>query len=86
MSDDRTKKGIKVLNIIAEYTFQHFDSLTLVDAGSDGFQIEDAAGNSVTIPTGVPISIAGQAGQASGPLTIKAPVSGSLNVSALYYT
>lgn len=86
MSDDRSKTAPKVLNITTEYTFQSFDSLLLIDAGSDGFKIRDSATNEISIPTGVPVSISGKAGQASGPLTIKAPTTGSLNVSAVYYS
>jgi hypothetical protein len=85
MADDGTIKAPKVMTITAEYTFLHFDSLLLVDAGTDGFKVKDSRGNYSAIPTGVPISIAGQAGKASGPFTIAAPASGSLNVTAIYY-
>jgi hypothetical protein len=86
MSDTTTKKAPKVLTIAAEYVFQSFDSLLLVDAGSNGFRLKDSANNVVVIPTGVPISIAAQAGMASGPITVQAPASGTLNVSAIYYS
>lgn len=75
-----------VMNITSAYTFDKFDSLLLLDAGSDGFRITDSLGNTVVIPTGIPISIAGKAGQSSGPLTIIAPASGSLNVTAIFYS
>jgi hypothetical protein len=85
MADDGTIKAPKVKNITSEYTFLHFDSLLLIDAGSDGFKVKDSRGVSSSIPTGVPISIAGQAGMASGPFTIEVPDAGSLNVTAIYY-
>jgi hypothetical protein len=86
MSDTTSKKAPKVLTISAEYTFQSFDSLLLIDAGSDGFRLKDSANSVVVIPTGVPVSIAAQAGMASGPITVQAPASGTLNVSAIYYS
>jgi hypothetical protein len=85
MSDDRSIKAPRVMNITSQYTFPKFDSLFLVDNGGSGFQLTDNYGNTVTIPTATPISLGGQAGMASGPITIKAPLSGSLNVSAVYY-
>lgn len=82
----RDKTAPKILSISSEYTFETFDSLVLVDAGSDGFRLKDENDNVGIIPTGVPISIAGQAGKASGPITVVAPASGTLAVTAIYYS
>lgn len=84
-ADDRLKKAPKCLTIDAEYTFEQFDSLLLFDAGSDGFRLEDGDGNIAVVPSGTSISIAGQAGKAAGPITVLAPLSGTLNVSAIYF-
>ena len=86
MSEDRTIKPPKVKNIISEYVFTEFESLLLIDAGSSGFRLTDEDGTTVTIPTGIPVSISGPAGRVSGPITVVAPASGSLNVSAIYYS
>lgn len=85
MADDPLKKAPKCLTIDAEYTFEQFDSLLLFDAGSDGFRLKDNDDNLVVIPNGTSVSIAGQAGKAAGPITIVAPASGTLNVSAIYF-
>jgi hypothetical protein len=84
-TDPRALKAPKVSNITVETIFSQFDSLLLLDAGSGGFRLKDSRNNVITIPTGIPISIAAQAGMASGPITVQAPASGSLNVSAIYY-
>lgn len=86
MSETKTTKPPKVKVITTEYTFDVFDSLLLIDAGSDGFRLKDGDGVIVPIPTGVPISIPGPVGRAGGPITIMAPETGSLVVSAIYYT
>jgi len=83
--DDRLKKSPKCLTIDAEYTFEQFDSILLFDAGSDGFRLQDEDDNIVVVPNGTSISIAGQAGKAAGPITVMAPASGTLNVSAIYF-
>jgi hypothetical protein len=85
MSDYRAQRGVKVMDITSETVFTTFDSLLLVDYGSDGFRLKDSAGNIAVIPTGIPISAAGMPGMESGPLTVMAPASGSLKVSAIYY-
>jgi hypothetical protein len=85
MADDPLKKAPKCLTIDAEYTFSQFDSLLLLDAGSDGFRLKDGDDSIVVIPTGIPVSISGQAGKAAGPITVMAPASGTLNVSAIYF-
>ena len=85
MSDNALKKAPKCLTISTEYTFEQFDSLMLVDAGSSGFKLKDEDDSEIVIPTGIPISISGQAGKAAGPITVVAPDSGTLNVSALYF-
>lgn len=82
----RDKTAPKVMTISTEYTFETFDSLLLLDAGSDGFRVKDSNDNVGVIPTGIPVSVAGQAGKASGPLTVMAPASGTLNVTAIYYS
>lgn len=86
MPEDRTIKPQKVKTITTESVFDAFDSLLLIDAGSDGFRLKDSGGNIVSIPTGVPISIPAPAGRAGGPITIMAPETGSLNVSAIFYS
>jgi hypothetical protein len=48
--------------------------------------LQDSLGNTIPIPTGVPITIAGQSGMAAGPIKIIAPVSGSLDVAAIFYS
>ncbi|MFA6573713.1 MAG: hypothetical protein WCT13_06150 [Patescibacteria group bacterium] len=83
--DDRLKKAPNCLTIDAEYTFEQFDSILLFDAGSDGFKLKDENDNVIVVPNGTSISIAGQAGKAAGPITVVAPDTGTLNVSAIYF-
>jgi len=85
MADDRTSKAPVVETISATRKFVNFDSLLLIDVGTDGFQLEDEDGNSCSIPTGIPLSIAGPAGLCSREITVKAPLTGTLNVSAIFY-
>lgn len=85
MADDRISKAPIVETITATRVFTNFDSLLLIDAGTDGFQLEDENGNSCSIPTGIPLSLAGPAGLSSREITVKAPLTGSLNVSAIFY-
>jgi hypothetical protein len=83
--DDRLLKAPKCMPISAEYTFDKFDSLLVFDAGSDGFRLKDGEGIIIIVPSGTSVSISGQSGKAAGPITIMAPESGSLNVSAIYF-
>lgn len=82
---DRDKTSPIVQTVSTETTFSSFDSLMAVDAGSDGFKIKDKNGTAIVWPTGIPFSIGKQEGKASGPITIAAPATGSLNVSVIYY-
>lgn len=86
MAETRSIKAPQVKAITTEYKFDSFDSLLLIDAGSDGFRLKDENGIIIPIPTGVPISIPGPVGRAGGPITVMAPETGSLNVSAIYYS
>jgi hypothetical protein len=74
-----------VIAITTTTIFENFDSLSLVDVGSSGFRLQDAAGNIGTIPTGVCINVGAPAGMLAGKLIVLAPVSGSLNVTAVVY-
>jgi hypothetical protein len=74
------------MHITSIYTFTQFDSVMLIDNGGSGYQLQDSLGNTIPIPTGVPITIAGQSGMAAGPIKIIAPVSGSLDVAAIFYS
>lgn len=86
MSETRTTKPPRVKNITTETIITEFESLLLIDAGSSGFRLTDEDGNTVTIPTGTPVSISGPAGRISGPITVVAPATGTLNVTAIYFS
>ena len=86
MSDTRSIRAPKVMEIKATQVFSQFDSLMLIDIGGSGFSLQDSLGNITPIPTGIPITIGAEAGMASGPITILAPLSGSLDVAAIYYS
>lgn len=86
MAETKTTKPPKIKVITSEYEFTEFDSLLLVDAGTDGFRLKDGDGIIAGIPTGIPISLSGPAGRAGGPITVMAPLAGSLNVTAIYYS
>jgi len=81
----KTTEAPKMSHITAETEFTTFDSLLLIDAGSDGFRLKDSANIVGVVPTGVPVSISGPAGRISGPITVQAPAVGSLNATAIYY-
>jgi hypothetical protein len=81
----RIKSTPIVETVTAERTFNTFDSLMAVDAGSDGFKLKDENGTEIVWPSGIPFSIGKQEGKASGPITITEPDSGSLNVSVIFY-
>ena len=81
----RDKTAPKVKNVTTAYTFETFDSLMAVDAGSDGFKITDIDGTTIVWPTGVPFGIGKQEGKASGPIRFSEPDTGTLNVSVIYY-
>ena len=86
MADPRIGKSIEVGTLIAEHTFEDFESLSLIDAGAtDGFTLEDIDGNTAVIPTGVPISIGGPGPKASSFLTVKPTGSTTLNCSYILY-
>lgn len=83
---DRDKKAPKVKQITSQYTFETFDSLLVIDNGSDGFRVQDDDAAIAPWPTGIPLAIGKQEGKACGPFIIMAPETGSLDVTAIYYT
>ena len=86
MADPRAGKSIQVGTLIDEYTFEDFESISLIDAGAtNGFTIVDDEGNEAIIPTGVPISIGGPGPKSSSFLTVKATGETTLNCSYILY-
>jgi hypothetical protein len=82
--DARLSNKPKVVAISAETSFENFDSLVVVDAGSDGFKVEDSDGVSSSWPSGVPLTINKKEGVASK-ITITDPATGTLNATAIIY-
>ena len=78
-------KAVRVGTISAETKFSDFEGLLLVDAGEDGFNLEDKDGNTCVIPTGIPITIGGPGTKVSEEITVTDPTSGTLNVSYILY-
>lgn len=85
MPTDRATQSPKIATISSVWSLADFDSILLIDAGSDGFRLQDEDGNIGIIPTGIPVSIAGPAGRNSHFIKVLAPATGSLNVTAIYY-
>lgn len=85
-TDARVSKNVVVGTISTATEFTAFEGITLIDAGSDGYQLEDQNGNTCVIPTGIPISIGGPGVRNSGYLKVNAPASGTLNCSYIMYT
>ena len=83
--DARVTSTFRVFSISATQVFENFDSLVVVDAGSDGFKVQDDNGDSSHWPTGVPLTINGKIGETSKKVTIIAPATGTLNATALIY-
>jgi len=65
----------------SDVIFEDFDSLLLIDIGTAGFILEDQNGNSVTVPTGRPIFLTGQRGELCRQIIVKAPLTGTMNIS-----
>jgi hypothetical protein len=79
-------KKVVTLAITVQTDFENFESLSIVDAGSDGFRVigENADGKAsaaISIPTGIPYNIGSAAGRIINKLTLMTPASGSLNAS-----
>jgi hypothetical protein len=83
MSDIRNTGNIRIVNISNNTIFEDFEALTLIDAGVDGFRIQDENGNISVIPTSQPINFSINQGKIVRKISILAPLSGTLNVTAI---
>jgi len=86
MSDDRQGKKIVTTTVTVATTFTDFESISIVDAGSDGFKVKGQnykqyTSTSIVIPTGIPYNAGSPAGRYVNEITIEAPATGSLNAS-----
>ncbi len=86
MSDPRQGKVIVTRTITTETSFEDFISISIVDAGSDGFKIKGGdykqfTSQSIVIPTGIPYNAGEALGRYINKITIEAPATGSLNAS-----
>ena len=82
---NQSNKDIKVGTIAAETTFENFEQILLIDAGSDGFKIAGSDAVAGVIPTSHDIVIGGSGTKLVSSLTISAPESGTLNVTYVLY-
>jgi hypothetical protein len=86
MADSQVVKSPRVVACTSTTIFEDFDSLSLIDAGAtDGFRIEDSQGHIGVIPTGIVVNIGGTQGKLASKIIVLAPLSGSLNVTAIVY-
>ena len=67
----------------SDVMFENFESLLLIDIGTDGFVLEDQNGNSVSVPSGKPIYLTAQRGELCRQIIVKAPLAGTMNISYL---
>jgi hypothetical protein len=86
MADERQGRKIVTRTVTAETTFEDFESISIIDAGSDGFKIKGQdykqwASQSIVVPTGIPYNAGVASGRYINSLTIEAPTTGSLNAS-----
>ena len=84
-SDLQGSKKITVGTVSTETDFEKFESLALIDAGSDGFNLIDEDSNEIVIPTGIPITIGGPGSRLCKKITVSDPDTGTLNVSYILY-
>jgi hypothetical protein len=86
MADSKVVKSPVVIPITTTTIIEDFDSVSLIDAGAtDGFRLEDSQGHIGVIPTGIVVNIGGTQGKVGSKIIVLAPLSGSLNVTAIVY-
>lgn len=79
-------KKVVTLTITVATKFEDFESISIIDAGSDGFKIKgqnykEYTSQSIVVPNGIPYNAGVASGRYVNELTIEAPATGSLNAS-----
>ena len=86
MADDRQGKKLVTLTVTVETKFEDFESISIIDAGSDGFRIKGQnykqwTSEEIVVPNGIPYNAGVASGRYINELTIVEPATGTLNAS-----